>query len=243
MSPAELNRKLVPHARTLTYALAALILLLAVLRHADPFGKNVFSLANDFGYLGFLFVSLALCVSPIRTLFPQFAFNPSLYLARRALGVSAFCFVVFHATIQLITFFRLNVETILLYNAGQDNAYLASGIAFVILLAMAATSTNWAVSKLGKRWNTLHRFVYVAYPLIVYHALKAGVDFTRTTLSGQLFIAVTILLVALEIARFFKERGKRPPAEKIPLETKTSSNSPAVPTTPGSAVTASKLQE
>jgi sulfoxide reductase heme-binding subunit YedZ len=41
--------------------------------------------------------------------------------------------------------------------------FIFSGmLAFVILLALAATSTNGAIRRLGRRWQQLHRLVYVA---------------------------------------------------------------------------------
>ena len=52
-------------------------------------------------------------------------------------------------------------------------------VAFVLMAALAATSTQWAMRRLGKRWQRLHRVVYAIGLLAVLHYWwhKAG----RTT--------------------------------------------------------------
>jgi methionine sulfoxide reductase heme-binding subunit len=53
--------------------------------------------------------------------------------------------------------------------------FIAVGLgAFVILLVLATTSFNAAVRWLGARhWKWLHRLVYVAAALVVYHQISA----------------------------------------------------------------------
>ena len=52
-------------------------------------------------------------------------------------------------------------------------------IAWLLLLPLAATSTNWAIRKMGgKRWKRLHKLVYVAAVCGVIHywwQVKPGV--------------------------------------------------------------------
>ena len=68
--------------------------------------------------------------------------------------------------------------------------------AWLLLLPLAATSTNWAIRKLGgKRWNRLHKLVYLAAVCGVIHywwQVKPGV-LTPVT--------ITIVLAALLGAR------------------------------------------
>ncbi|MGN6881445.1 protein-methionine-sulfoxide reductase heme-binding subunit MsrQ, partial [Neisseria sp. P0020.S005] len=35
-------------------------------------------------------------------------------------------------------------------------------ISLVLLVPLALTSNNWSIRKLGRRWNSLHKLVYVA---------------------------------------------------------------------------------
>ena len=64
--------------------------------------------------------------------------------------------------------------------------------AFTILFALAITSNRFATRKLGRRWQTLHRLVYVAAILGVIHfwwLVKADI-----TLPRRWAVAVALLL-------------------------------------------------
>jgi sulfoxide reductase heme-binding subunit YedZ len=82
-------------------------------------------------------------------------------------------------------------------------------IAFVLLLPLAATSTNGMIRRLGgKRWQWLHRLVYLIAPLGILHFwwMKAGKhNFTQPIVFG--------LIVALLLgARVYWHRSKAIPA-------------------------------
>jgi sulfoxide reductase heme-binding subunit YedZ len=49
-------------------------------------------------------------------------------------------------------------------------------IAFVLLVPLAATSTNAMIKRLGRRWTQLHRLIYLIAPLAILHYwwMKAG---------------------------------------------------------------------
>src|SRR5579863_6175927 len=68
--------------------------------------------------------------------------------------------------------------------------------AWLLLLPLAATSTNWSIRKLGgKRWQALHRLAYVSATCGVIHywwIVKSGV---RTP------ITITLVLAVLLVAR------------------------------------------
>ena len=71
----------------------------------------------------------------------------------------------------------------------------------LILLALAATSTLWAMRKLGAKWQTLHNFVYLAAILAPIHYL-----WSVKTFSPQPFI-YALLAVALLGLRYKKFRA------------------------------------
>jgi sulfoxide reductase heme-binding subunit YedZ len=51
-----------------------------------------------------------------------------------------------------------------------ERPFITVGMAtFLILLTLALTSNRLAVRRLGRRWQTLHRLVYVAAILAVVH--------------------------------------------------------------------------
>ncbi|MCU6498174.1 sulfoxide reductase heme-binding subunit YedZ [Rugamonas sp. A1-17] len=78
-------------------------------------------------------------------------------------------------------------------------------IAFVLLIPLAATSTNAMIKRLGgKRWQWLHRLIYVIAPLAILHFwwMKAGKhNFTQPIIFG-------LILGALLLMRVYWARGK-----------------------------------
>ncbi|MYM87409.1 sulfoxide reductase heme-binding subunit YedZ [Rugamonas sp. FT82W] len=78
-------------------------------------------------------------------------------------------------------------------------------IAFVLLIPLAATSTNGMIKRLGgKRWQWLHRLIYVIAPLAILHFwwMKAGKhNFTQPIIFG-------LILGALLLMRVYWARGK-----------------------------------
>jgi len=83
---------------------------------------------------------------------------------------------------------------------------LSGLVAFLILLAMAMTSSNRKIRQLGaKRWKMLHRAVYLAAGLILLHMLlKEKSDPLQAWL---LFLPLT----AAELLRFGQWFRKRRP--------------------------------
>ncbi len=72
-------------------------------------------------------------------------------------------------------------------------------IAFVLLIPLAVTSTNGMIKRLGgKRWQWLHRLIYVIAPLAILHFwwMKAGKNnFTEPLITG----AIVALLLGLRV--------------------------------------------
>jgi sulfoxide reductase heme-binding subunit YedZ len=168
---------------------------------ADPTATITF--ATGLATLRILTVSLA--ITPMRRLSPRLNW---LIKFRRLLGLFAF----FYATLHLLTY-------VALYAGFDVNAmaadiakrrYITVGVAaWLLLLPLAATSTNWAIRKLGgKRWNRLHKLVYVAAVCGVIHywwQVKPGV---RTPLTITIVLAV--LLLARPIQEWMQRRKPRP---------------------------------
>ena len=108
---------------------------------------------------------VTLCVTPLRRL----ANLPWLLRLRRMLGLFAFFYASLHFTtyIWLDQFFDVKeiVKDVV------KRPFITVGFAaFVLLIPLAATSTNSMVRRLGaKRWQTLHRLVYLIGGLGVIH--------------------------------------------------------------------------
>jgi sulfoxide reductase heme-binding subunit YedZ len=158
---------------------------------ADP--THTITFATGLATIRILTISLA--ITPIRQIFPRLSW---LIKFRRLLGLFAF----FYATLHLFTWMAL-------YNGFDINAmaadfvkrrYITMGItAWLLLLPLAATSTTWAIKKMGgKNWNRLHKLVYLAAAAGVIHywwQVKAGVitPLTITVILGILLLARPIL--------------------------------------------------
>jgi sulfoxide reductase heme-binding subunit YedZ len=103
------------------------------------------------------FLTISLAVTPLRRLT---GWNDLIKL-RRMLGLFAF----FYATLHLLTwivfvhFFEVEfmIEDVVM------RPFITVGMGtFLILLVLAITSNRFSIRKLGRRWQSLHRLVYVA---------------------------------------------------------------------------------
>jgi sulfoxide reductase heme-binding subunit YedZ len=109
---------------------------------------------------------LSLFVTPAR----QILRLPQLVAVRRMIGVAAFAYVACHLTLYAAD------QAFDLAKVGSEIAlrlYLTIGFsAFLLLAALAITSTDGMVRRLGaRRWQALHRAVYGAALLGIIHYL------------------------------------------------------------------------
>lgn len=142
---------------------------------------------------------LSLAVTPLRRLT---GINPLIRL-RKPLGLWAFAYATAHMLCYLIFDQSLLWDEIV-----RDiikRPYITVGFsAFLILLALALTSSAWAIRRLGARWTTLHKTVYIAAVLGVLHYLWLVKLDTSTP------IAFGIALIALLAARITRRRLAHP---------------------------------
>ena len=153
----------------------------------DPTARLTFTT----GYTTLMLITIGLGITPVRRLIPQLAWIGRF---RRLIGLFAF----FYATVHLLTYVALyagfDVSTMLADIAKRR--FITMGItAWLLLLPLALTSTTWSIRKLGgKRWNTLHKLVYVAAICGVIHywwQVKTGV---LLPLPFTIVIAVLLLV-------------------------------------------------
>ncbi len=149
-------------------------------------------------------LTISLAITPLRRLLPQLNW---LIRFRRLLGLFAF----FYASMHLMTWIALYAGFDLNAMSADivKRRYITMGMAaWLLLLPLAATSTNWAIRKLGgKRWNRLHKLVYVAIVCGVIHywwQVKTGV-LTPMTIT----IVVAVLLLARPVLTWMQRRRQR----------------------------------
>ena len=100
---------------------------------------------------------ISLTVTPLRRITK---WNELIKL-RRMLGLFAF----FYGTLHMLTWAWLfnRFDTTLMVEDVTKRPFITVGMAtFLILLSLAVTSNRAAIRKLGRKWQTLHRLVYLA---------------------------------------------------------------------------------
>ena len=142
------------------------------------------------GDWAFRLLMITLCVTPIRRIT---GWNPIIQL-RRMLGLFAF----FYATLHFLTWSVLD-WFFDVRQMGSDivmRPFITLGMAtFLMLLALAVTSTKGWIRRLGKKWTQLHRLIYVA----------AVTALTHFWLVGKVLVAeVTYWAIALSVLLGFR---------------------------------------
>ena len=178
---------------------------------ADPLAE----ITHETGVWTLRLLAATLAVTPLRRLT---GWNNAIRF-RRMLGLFAF----FYGTLHLLIFIvadrlaSLGFPGLLLWQTARELAasiwaeiykrpYITVGFtAWVCLLALAATSTSGMVSRLGgKRWQALHRLVYVAAVAGVLHywwLVKADVRHPQT------YAAVFAVLLAFRLWWWARKRA------------------------------------
>jgi sulfoxide reductase heme-binding subunit YedZ len=124
------------------------------------------TLLRELGWWAVTLLVAGLAVTPLRHWLKQ---APLLRL-RRPLGLWGFTYAVLHFTVYLVLDRQLAWAEIL--KDLSKRPYIMVGFAAVLLLLpLAATSTAWAMRKLGRRWQKLHRLAYATAILGVLHFL------------------------------------------------------------------------
>jgi sulfoxide reductase heme-binding subunit YedZ len=134
---------------------------------SDQLGANpVETLSHRTGDWSLRFLLLTLAVTPLRRLT---GWN-GLQRFRRMLGLFAFFHVCLHFGVYLIFDQFFDLSAIIADVAKRP--YITVGFtAFLLLIPLAATSTNRMIKRLGRNWQRLHRLVYLIAILGVLHYL------------------------------------------------------------------------
>lgn len=157
------------------------------------------------GYTTLMLLTITLAITPVRKFVPQL--NWAIRF-RRLLGLFAF----FYGTVHMLTWVAL-YNYFSLHAMVHDIAkrrFITMGVAaYLLLLPLATTSTNWAIRKMGgKQWNRLHKLVYVAAICGVIHywwQVKTGV-----LLPLPFTIVIAVLLGLRPVIAWRQRRKSRP---------------------------------
>jgi sulfoxide reductase heme-binding subunit YedZ len=161
---------------------------------------------NRLGFWTLTLLTASLVPTPLRTLL-GWTWPARI---RRTLGLLAFTY----ATLHLLWYVGVDqaLDVGLLVEDVTKRKFMAVGFtAWVLLVPLAATSTDRAVRRLGyARWKRLHRLVYVAALLGVVHFVwRVKADLRRPSV----FVAAIALLLAARLVpwavRLARERRAR----------------------------------
>jgi sulfoxide reductase heme-binding subunit YedZ len=132
---------------------------------------------------------------------------------RRMLGLYAFFYALMHFLTFLWADHRFDFGA--MWKDVLKRPFITVGfICFVLLLPLAATSTNAMIKRLGRRWAQLHRLIYVIAPLAILHYwwMKAGKhNFEQPIVWG------TVVAVLLGLRVVWSWRRARSPATSRPV--------------------------
>lgn len=177
----------------------ALVLLARAL--GNRLGANpVEELTLELGQWALRFLLLTLAATPVRRLTGWTV----LLRHRRLLGLTAASYAMIHLLVYALLDQGLLWPQIL--GDIVKRPFITAGMAaFVLLLPLAATSFDAAIRRLGaRRWQALHRLVYVATGLGLLHFWwKVKAD----TAEPAIYLTVFALLLA---ARFVSPRHRSP---------------------------------
>ena len=162
----------------------------AVTNHLGPDPTATLSFATGSTTLNLLTISLA--ITPVRRVI-----KPLSWIGpwRKLIGLFAFFYACLHLLAYVALYAGFNVQTMI--DDIAKRRFITMGmLAWLLLVPLALTSTNWSIRKLGgKRWKRLHQLVYVAAVCGVIHywwQVKPGVLAP---------LGITVILAVLLLAR------------------------------------------
>lgn len=178
----------------------ALCLLPAVLVVTDALGitgglgvNAVEDIQDRFGNWALRFIMITLAVTPLRELTGR----NWLIRFRRMLGLFAFFYVLMHFLTWLLLDQSLLLSAIV-EDIGERPFITVGFAAFLLLIAMAATSTTGMRRRLGKRWKQLHRSVYVVAVLgVVHYWWQVKIDIREPAV----YAAILAILLGYRVVR------------------------------------------
>lgn len=159
------------------------------------------------------FICIVLAVTPLRVTFKLSA----LARFRRMLGLFAYFYVVVH--LLSYSWFDMGFDIGDIAKDIAKRPFILVGFgAFVLLTPLAATSFNRAIKAMGaKRWQLLHKLVYVIAGLGLLHFfwMRAGKNNFNEV---YVYVAIVAALLGWRVWNFLnKKRLQRPPIGRAQL--------------------------
>jgi len=178
------------------FLLALLPFIILLLRSFEVAGfglgaNPVEALLHELGRWGLKFLLLTLAVTPLR----RWTGWNWLLRFRRMLGLFSFFYIMLHFAVYAVLDQGLDMAVII-----EDvikRPYITLGMTgLLLLIPLAITSTKGMMRRLGKRWQKLHRLVYIVAVAGVWHFYwQVKLD----TLDATVYAAILLLLLGSRV--------------------------------------------
>ena len=178
------------------FLLALLPFIILLLRSFEVAGfglgaNPVEALLHELGRWGLKFLLLTLAVTPLR----RWTGWNWLLRFRRMLGLFSFFYIMLHFAVYAVLDQGLDMAVII-----EDvikRPYITLGMTgLLLLIPLAITSTKGMMRRLGKRWQKLHRLVYIVAVAGVWHFYwQVKLD----TLDATIYAAILLLLLGSRV--------------------------------------------
>ena len=155
------------------------------------------ALTHHTGTLALRFLLFGLALSPLRWLIG----NVWPLRLRRMLGLFAFFYAALHVVIYAALDRELDLA--LLLDDLIERPFVMAGFAsLLVLIPLAITSTGGMARRLGRRWQTLHRWVYIAAAAAIVHYVWLA---RGDRIEPFVYLAVLAVLLGWRLARLLGE--------------------------------------
>lgn len=161
-------------------------------------GRPVMEFTHGTGDYAVYFLLASLAVTPLRTVFDWQRIIP----LRRMIGVASACYAGIHLLLYVIDqkfdMVKVASEIVLRF-------YLTIGFVTLLgLLALAITSTDGWIKRLGPRWKKLHKLAYPLAVLALFHYfLQSKADVSAAVFVAGLFLWEAIWRLTSRASRLY----------------------------------------
>jgi sulfoxide reductase heme-binding subunit YedZ len=157
--------------------------------HDELGGNPVEKVTHTTGDWALRFLLITLAITPLRKTFDR----PELIRFRRLLGLFAFFYAVLHVLTWLWLDKLFDVNE-LLADVRKRPFITAGTVAFLSLVPLAITSTAGWIRRLGgRRWQGLHRLIYLsAAAAVVHYYWLVKSDIRMPVFYGALFVLLMV---------------------------------------------------
>ena len=171
---------------------------------ADP----VAAALNELGLTALVFLAATLACTPLKAML---GWTWPMRL-RRMLGLFAFAYLLLHFLTWLILDQDLYWSGILV-DIGKRPFITIGFAALLLLVPLAVTSTNGMMRRLGRRWKTLHRLVYLIVLLGIWHyywQVKADVR------EPLIYLGIAVVLLGWRVYKKFRATSRQSSSDIAP---------------------------